>query len=129
MTFNISVFKGYISIWTDDGASMKRINPRLLNGQPATCVAYDNGKVRCAFKAGIISLMGKDFFVRVTDDGQSWVMMPSTPKATVDASTDATVKTAPVPAVKAQQKIALSTANTTAKKTAKKVSGGQVTLI
>ncbi len=94
MTFNISVFKGYISIWTDDEDAMRRLNPRLLNGQPASCVAYDNGKVRCAFKVGVISLAGKDFFVRVTDDGNSWVMMPAIQKVAVATEPTATAKVA-----------------------------------
>ena len=125
MTFNISTFKGYLSVWTDNEEAMRRLNPRLLNGKPASYVVYENGKARCAFKAGLISLLGKDFFVRVTDDSKSWVMMPSTPKKVtkkvakkvVNANTTVEANTP----VAESQKIALAVA--------KKVANGQVTLL
>ena len=107
MTFNISNFKGYISIWTDSKEAMKRLNPRLLNQKPANVKIWDNGKVSCGFKAGLISISGKDFYVKSTKD--NWVMMPSTPKAKV-------VTNAPVAT---SQKIALAVTK----------SAGQVTLL
>ena len=122
MTFNISTFKGYLSVWTDSEDAMKRLNPRLLNGKPASYVVYENGKARCAFKAGLISLMGKDFFVKITDDNRSWVMMPSTPKKVAKKVQPTTTTTVEANAPVAEsQKIALAVA--------KKVANGQVTLL